>query len=268
MKDLKKLGTATLIATGVLVGGGAKAGVYIVPSDIDQFKQKTDQTFYDMYQNQNSAIGKSVNPNAKYITDSVNTSQRVMEGYTIPKVKGVATQGTAITSGATLDLSLIGKRFRVVYTDDGVKVIRFSNDLDVKGSLVKAKSHSNIRCVSSGKYGCTKQSAIGYDYTLDVTTGVVTATKAKEQRTRSCGKWGCSQWSDFYSTDVVSSGQTVVNLLELAKGKRWFDVAQGVVAFRKVDEMDIIRGKRIDRHGNVVVGNVDYRPSHNGKYGS
>lgn len=240
MKDLTKLGTASLVAAGILAGA-AKAGVYIVPPDIDQYKQKTDQTFYDMYQNQNSAIGKSVNPNAKPFLDSVNTGQRMVEGYTIPKVKGISIQGTTITSGTTLNLSLAGKRFQVKYTEDGVFVRPIDGGLRVKGSLVQKEDIGRTWCYMGGKYGCTVQRGVATDYSLNVVDGVVDVATVLKERTRSCGKWGCSGWSGFRDVQVISNKKDTVNLLALAKGEVWNDVAHAVRANTTLSEKQIDR---------------------------
>ena len=238
MKDLTKLGTTSLVALGILAGG-AKAGVYIVPPDIDQYKQKTDQTFYDMYQNKNSVIGKSVNPNAKPFLDSVNTGQRMMEGYTVPKIKNISVQGTGITSGTTLNLVLAGKRFTVQYTDDGVKITPIDSGLRVKGALVQREEIGRTWCHTGGKYGCTVQRAVATDYTFNVVDGVIDVSNVVKERSRSCGKWGCGGWSGFRDVQVISSKKDTVNLLALVKGQTYKDIANSVRAYVRTSERDI-----------------------------
>ena len=246
-KNLSKMAsgvvTAGVLATLALSGTEAKAGVYIVPPDIDQYKAKTDQTFYDIYQNQDSAIGKSVNPNAKSIVNSVNTGQRMMEGYTVPKVKSSNVQGISVISGTETQLYLAGKAFRVKYTDTGVKVIPQSGGLKVKGTVVSTTKTVTQQCASGGKYGCTELWERDVDYSFDSTSGIATATVVDRKRNRNCGKWGCTPWSSPKDINVVSTKQEAINLANLVTGRTNRDIASGLMSAQKiVSETDIARG--------------------------
>ena len=74
-KKIVSLGLAGL--TGVALGE-----VYIVDPSIDQYKQKTDQAFYDLYQNTRNIVSKGIrkeNEGVVHKFDSVSTDQRLAD---------------------------------------------------------------------------------------------------------------------------------------------------------------------------------------------
>ncbi len=237
---LKKLGATALVASAVMVGS-AQSAVYIAPSDIDQYKQKTDQTFFDMYQNRNSAIGKSVNPNAKLFFASIGTGQRMAEGYTVPVIKQPVSQGRTFLEGTQLRVTFAGKPLTIIYTSDGVRLK--GTGIQVKGSsaIVQQKGKSYI--TSRGKYGATGMKALMTEYVFDTSTGVVSRLDYWQFYSRNCGKWGCSAWVPR-NRAIQNYDKKIIDLIALAKGRTTQDVVSSLTAYKVVDETQLLRYQR------------------------
>ncbi|MBX6424119.1 hypothetical protein [Thermosulfurimonas sp. F29] len=224
------LATAALTALGPAVQG--LAGVYIVPPDIDQYKQKTDQAFYDLYQNPNSAVAKGARridaptdpggTTLRNVVDAMPTDQRLLDGYTIPDVVQTtldSAQAPAIGQSWTFRIGNYSYRVWV----DQVGRVHISgpgarNDIvQLTGNLAIPASRS--RCVASSKYGCVRFSRVASEVYYNPSTGVFTIALGDQTGTRSCSKYGCSpiRWQ------AVSNVRRVINdkvsLADAARGR-------------------------------------------------
>jgi len=119
---MKRIG----LITGGIVGivGSANAVVYIGDPSIDTYKQKTDQTFYDMYQNKESALGGQVqgNPQAKEFFNSIPTGNHIAEGKYLDRVKQGTLSGGQVPAGTQVWIKVFGRDYRLVATENGVQL--------------------------------------------------------------------------------------------------------------------------------------------------
>lgn len=259
--QLKQAKVLTILASAVLFGS-AHSAVYVVPSDIDQYKQKTDQSFYDMYQNPNSALGKSVNPNAKPYTDTISTNQRIMEGYTVPFIKQPSAQGSSVIDGTTINASILGKPITINYTKDGIQIS--GSDVSVKGSVVEAYQHLRDGDYSGGKYGTTDFNRYMRKALFDASTGIITVIDYRDHYHRDCGKYGCTDYQKTGS-EFLSADQQAINLHALVKGNWQQDLASYASVYKNKSEKELTAGLYV---GKGVNGGNSNNNGGNGKYGA
>ena len=254
--QLKQAKVLTILASAVLFGS-AHSAVYVVPSDIDQYKQKTDQSFYDMYQNPNSALGKSVNPNAKPYTDTISTNQRIMEGYTVPFIKQPSAQGSSVIDGTTINASILGKPITINYTKDGIQIS--GSDVSVKGSVVEAYQALRDGDYSDGggKYGITDFNRYMRKALFDASTGVITVIDYRDHYHRDCGKYGCTDYQKTGS-EFLSADQQAINLHALVKGDQQQDLASYASVYKNISEKELATGLYVQNKGNSNGGNGKY----------
>jgi len=112
-KTIMKLSVIALLA------GVANATIYVSPPDIDAYKKKTDQTFYDMYQNKNSVIAQGANSKLKGYVNNIKTSNRMFEGDTLMAVSQGYIQGTSIKPGTSGVVRVFGYRFKIGVDNTG-----------------------------------------------------------------------------------------------------------------------------------------------------
>ena len=160
------------LITGGIVGivGSANAVVYIGDPSIDTYKQKTDQTFYDMYQNPESALGGQVqsNPQAKEFFNSIPTGNHIAEGKYLDRVKQGTLSGGQVPSGAQVWIRIFGRDYRLIATENGVQLY------DKWGHLVRSVENWQIDNSRwqyiAHSYPCGKSTCI--DYTERRTTAI------------------------------------------------------------------------------------------------
>lgn len=118
-----------VVPLGLGLAGVALAEVYVVDPSIDQYKQKTDQSFYDMYQNPQSIIAQAMQGRNWFNFNAISTDQRLTNTRldTLPLVTDMnATRGPG--------LSVMGKHTRwcYVYHRDG-RAVMYSFDFGGDG---------------------------------------------------------------------------------------------------------------------------------------
>ena len=99
------------LTVATLMGGVANATVYVVPPDIDQYKQKTDQAYLDLYKNPNSPIRKGITENSLNRLDALSTPNAVLQnGADIKKTANAVVQGKTVADGTELSVNIAGNR--------------------------------------------------------------------------------------------------------------------------------------------------------------
>lgn len=245
--------------------GATHGAIYIAPPDIDQYKQKTDQAFYDLYQNQNSLF--QINPKARPYLNTVPTDQRVLEGYVLPTVKGNVIQGSHLPPNARAILQIrddaINKIVNVELrtTESGILQVRlrgfpnpcgYSNGpsrtswcpqpfVEVKGVTIKRW------CASGGKYGCTTERRLKKDYYFSATSGDYIERLYVVQASRGCGKYGCDRWGTERFVRLVDVQRRTVNLAKILK-EGGIHRIEGIIAVPVVTEDDVTRGTHRRKH--------------------
>ena len=153
-------------AIGIGIGligvvGTANAVVYIGDPSLDLYKEKTDQMFFDMYQNPQSALGGEVqsNPEAKKFFNSIPTGNRIAEGRYLDRVKQATIGGGQLPNGASAKIRIFGKEYRLVATANGIELY------DMNGNLVKSietlKLNNDWRLIPH-QYRCGKSTCTAY----------------------------------------------------------------------------------------------------------
>ena len=223
---------------GGIIGivGSANAVVYIGDPSIDLYKQKTDQTFYDMYQNPESALGGQVqsNPQAKNFFDSIPTGNHIAEGKYLDRVRQGTLSGGQVPAGSQTWVKIFGKEYKLVATENGVELF------DRYGRLVR-----NIETwqIDNSKwqyiphqYPCGKSTCI--EYTERRTTAVKAiftpstgnlyeyVINIKETRPRG----NPNAWSPPQALEVIDVKQKRINLANaILRGGMVINVDQGLI---------------------------------------
>lgn len=193
---MKKIALGVALA-GIGVAGTAQGAVYIAPPDVDQYKQKTDQSFYDLYQNPNSPM--NVNPQAKRYLNNFSTDQKALEGYVLPSLRGAFIQGAHIPRGEAT-VVIAGVPFYLRTGDNGEIFVQrrggpFRAKRGLSGFAEVSKPLGKPKCVSGGKFGCTEKRLKQRDIYFNAVSGDYLVRDSELRQTRSCGKYGCSGWS-------------------------------------------------------------------------
>jgi len=206
-KSLKLLPIATSMVATSLFGS-----IYIVPADIDNYKRKTDQSFYDIYQNQDSAI--KINPNMKTFTDNISTSQRIFEGETIRTVSQGSVSGTAIPAGVTAKVKIRGIPY-VLGTDSKGGVFingAYSDGKQVRRRGKDAINKGNAPCGANSKYGCSRRQRYAEELYFDAPSSLITVASVMQSRNYSCSKYGCNPTSNWYTSALRNINKESVDL--------------------------------------------------------
>jgi len=209
----------TLMVAGVLVGFSSSfADTYIVPPDIDLYKAKTDQTFFDLYQNPKSVLSKSV-LGANF--GAIATPGKLTNSTTILKVKQANTQGMAVMEGTAVDVTAGNIHVRLLANREGeLSVIPLSGER-VVGDWVVKTTYGSPWCSASSKYGCTTEKRIGNRELLNAVTGEYRAYAFEESRSRGCSKYGCGSFGNWqFAGNIRLVKQAVIDLkTAIAKGQ-------------------------------------------------
>jgi len=209
------------VALGLtLVGGIASATVYVVPPDIDQYKQKTDQAYTDLYKNEQSPIANGITADDLQKLNAIGTPNAVLQrGANIKKALSATVQGTTVADGTHLRLNLAGNYIDLVAQNGVWEVASCSGSWQCKtlGTWVKMERDYGQRCVSSSKYGCTKEGKNEQQVFLNGATGELKMVDQYLERTRGCSKYGCGSWSDWRLVKTNRYQEGAINLQRAIK---------------------------------------------------
>jgi len=208
------------LAVAIVTVAAAKAAlgaIYIAPADIDTYKQKTDQSFYDLYQNPESVV-KS-NPNMQGYTAAIETGQRLFEGQTIQSIAQASIMGSPIKGGTTARINLAGRPYTIAVDDSGKVYMNGykANKSQVRLNGVDAKPVSSVTCVANGKYGCSQQSRTAQEIYFDASSGILTQANVNQLRNQSCGKYGCSPTSSWTTSNLLRMDRSPVDIHSILK---------------------------------------------------
>jgi len=196
--------------------------VYVVPSDIDNYKAKTDQSFYDMYQNSDSVIANGVNSAIKGQLGNMDTSGKLVTGATINRVGQASIAGSPVKGGTTGVFKLYGKQYNVTVDKQGNTTLS-GYGADGKSRIMiknaQALNPSGVHCSASGKYGCTAYARTANEVYFDLATGTLSTTAVNQSSSASCGKYGCHPVNNWHTTNVVKLDRQRVNVLDILNNK-------------------------------------------------
>ncbi len=212
----------TKVVTGILVGAVTSSvlsgAVYIVPADIDQYKQKTDQSFYDMYQNPDSVIANGVNANMKRFTNNVDTSSKIASGATINRVGQTNVAGVPVKGGTKGSFVLEGHRYTINIAKNG-KPSLSGYLADGKGHIVmkgtNATAQRGTHWTVNGKYAEVAQRNADEIF-FDLPTGTLTKTTVLQQRTwHRNGKYGWAPSNNWHAINTLNVDRRQLGLAQL-----------------------------------------------------
>ena len=223
-----------LTVLGLSLAGIALAEVYIVPPDIDRYKQKTDQVFYDMYQNPNSAIRRGIERSATLRDSSqsdllrrlqtVRTDQRIASDVDIkelPLLPDFSEKADVVGGSQTRVCGARDKKtgmwVRITWNYDekgiGNASINWGGADEVyRGTgIIVLKKFTSSQCANSAYIGksqqCVEEIREGRKLIVNKACTLATIMKIKEKRERPsyrCGKSTCygswTNWNEVEST--------------------------------------------------------------------
>lgn len=195
----------------------ANALIYIVSPDIDNYKRKSDQVFYDTYQNPNSAI--KTNDELKIYTDAIPTTQRLFEGDTIRKVSQGVVLGDRVPAGATAQVTIMGLPYTIGADIEGNVFVngQFSDGKQIKRKGDNAFVSTPASCISNSKYGCIKYSRGAQEGYLDISSGLSVIASVSQTRNFSCSKYGCNPTSPWATSNLNSIDRKNLKWHEILK---------------------------------------------------
>jgi hypothetical protein len=199
----------TGVGVSILMGGFANATVYVVPPDIDQYKQKTDEAYLDLYKNPQSPIRRGITKDDLDKLGSLATPNAIIkEGADIKKTADAVVQGKTVADGTELSLNIGGTSVRLKAENGAWRIEDCSgNSCTWLGTWLKIEEPlGDWKCTSNGKYGCTKQVKPIKDVFVNTFTGEVKVVEQTKERFYSCGKYGCSLSGEDTKTDYYNEG--------------------------------------------------------------
>jgi len=221
----------TMALAGSVIGGvpSAKGGVYIVPTDIDAYKQKTDQAYQDLYKSSSFLLNlEDINDPQKRqrlvnLTRVSTPNAMVNDNPIFFKSVQNSVQGAPVVVGSEVNIEIGGKTYRVVYDKDGPVIT--PADSHVEGVMIHFDGNSALypsdpQCVADGKYGCVKAQRTATEVFLNVVTGDLTQNVVRQETSRSCSKYGCTAWNGWQTTGIIKSVKKNLNLKQVALGRR------------------------------------------------
>jgi len=274
---------AVKIAVGAgIVASPLLSAVYVAPADIDAYKKKTDQSFYDLYQNPDSAIAKGINPALKNYVNNVKTNNKIATGDTISKVVIGVVQGDAIKQGTKSSIYIPGLGTYLLsvddtgkvtingrYASDGKAVIREGKNAIQLSSPVCAKSTTHY----IGKFApksCDAYRRIAKEINFNVITGQLVQRIVEQQTPSRCvlhtGKYSayysCSPQDRWSDTQVKAENNSVINISDLLKGK------QEAIAEIRNQVKSFGRGtvEPVKYVGKIAYANMEYSSRHSHKH--
>ncbi len=272
-KHKRKRTIATLVG-GAVAGmagvGTAMAGTYIVPTDIDQYKQKTDQVFFDTYKNPNSTHGKLKkklwNNSEVRKLQAIGTPNVITANNPLVKKSADASAGgISVADGTRIELNINNSKYSITYTSDGVRIQKVYGKGVARGNIIAFEGDSAIqkgktRCVSRGKYGCTLRERTAVETYVNVISGEITQNVVKQRRNYNCSKYGCSATSNWYDVALVKSTQTGLDIAKAALTGRGVGInSNGVYVGASVDVSDPTALQTGGKYGYTYNAYYDYR---------
>jgi hypothetical protein len=271
----KKLNFILLGTSLGLIGGGeAQAKVYISDPQYDMYKQKTDQTFYDMYQNPNSALGGQVQSNtqAQQVFNSIPTSNHFAEGTYLDRTKQSSVAGGSIPDGAETWITVFGDRYRIVATANGIEMYdRWGRKVNKVEKIRTTTGVSNVRdegrYYQCGKSTCERNNwtqvgtargwkkifipQTGYAYQYDVE---LIARRPVNRYSYSCGKSTCYRYNygrwNYQVGKVLNVNSKYFNLANaIVKGGYSIDIDSGATWY-KPPSQPVVKPKKSRGRGN------------------
>ena len=232
-------------AVKIAIGAGMAvspllSAVYIAPADIDAYKRKTDQSFYDLYQNPNSAIAKGINPALRNYVNNIKTNNKIATGDTICKPVVGFLQGQGIKAGTKTSIYIPHLGTYLLSVDDTGKVT-ISGRYASKGKAVIREGENAIAlsspvCAKStthqiGKFKVTSCSAyrrIAKEIDFNVITGQLIQKVVEQQTPSTCtlhtGKYSayysCSPQNKWGDTQIKSENTSIINIFDLLAEKQ------------------------------------------------
>jgi len=264
---------ASIVATPLL------ATVYVAPADIDAYKRKTDQSFYDLYQNPNSAIAQGINPALKNYVNNIKTTNKFAVGDTINKVVVGVVQGNTIKKGTQTSVYIpeLGTYLLSVdntgnvtisgrYALDGKSVIREGkNAIPLSNPVCSKKTTHHI-----GKFApvsCDAYRRTVKEINFNVITGQLVQRIVEQETPSKCtlhtGKYSayydCSpRRNDWNDIQVKNEKDSVINVANLLQGKQ-----EAIAEIRK--QIRSFRNSTIEPVkyvGEIANANMEYSSRH------
>ena len=218
----KKIGT--LVISAVAATAMANAAVYIAPADIDTYKQKSDQAFHDLYQNQDSVVAEGASAPLKDMAANVETGQKLYTGHTLTRVVQSTINGEAIPAGLQASFALSGngwvKHYGIKTDPDTAKILIFGPG--AQGGVVALKDQNAVEktgawCSNDGKYGCERYTRNAKNVYLDAPSGIVTVASIQQSLNRHCGKHGCSTTSNWHDSGMLSMDKKPIDIASILR---------------------------------------------------
>ena len=237
MKKMVKIAVGTGVVASPLL-----ATVYVAPADIDAYKQKTDQSFYDLYQNPNSAIAQGINPALKNYVNNIKTNNKIAVGDTINKVVIGVVQGDVIKRSTETSVYLPGLGTYLLsvdstgkvsingkYATNGKGIIREGKDAIPLSSPVCTKQTTHYFGEYISAVSCDSYRRIAKEINFNIITGELMQRIATQETPSTCilhrGKYSayydCSPQQDKWSdTQIQREKDSIINISDLLQGKQ------------------------------------------------
>jgi len=210
------------ITLSIAIASTLSASVYIVPADIDGYKTKTDQEFYDMYQNQDSVIANGANGQLKTLVRNVDTSNKIATGNTLSTAAQTSVAGVAVRADTRGSFTLNGHRYEITTARNGNPILT--------GFLADGKGHikytganvTNVRsqsCSVGGKYGCSQLTRAADETYFDLPTGTLATNTVTQKRDYACGKYGCFPVNQWYTSNLINIDKRQVGIAQLLNSR-------------------------------------------------
>lgn len=219
----------SVIVSG-LVANSAFSAVFVVPEKVQNYKVQTDQTFYDLYQNQDSVIAGASDDTQRAKLNNMDTSSKIVTGSTINKVGVNMTEGSPIKGGTTGSLIIAGKKYNISidkkgnstivgYGSDGKSRVILQGDMAVNKTRVYCTKSINVTFSNGFRSGCTQQGRDAQEIYFDLPTGTLSVSHVQQNRDYSCGKYGCSPTNNWHTTNVKKIDRISINSYDILSNK-------------------------------------------------
>lgn len=254
MKQAKNKIVTSIVLSSV-ASMSLMGAVYVVPSDIDNYKAKTDQSFYDMYQNNDSVIANGVDDELKNKLSNIDTSGRVATGSTINRVGQASVAGSPIKGGTVGGFRLNGRKYDVTIDKKGNTTLS-GYGADGKSRIIitgkQAVNPRGLRCKVEGKFGCNVFERTADEIYFDLPTGTLSTNTVQQASSATY-----ATYNGKYVSRPTGNWHTI-NIVKIDK--------------KKLDILDILNNKETTTRTYTLVGN-EYSGSNsnsnsNGKYNS
>ena len=261
---MKKL-TIPVLTVGMAVT--SYSAVYIAPADIDSYKQKTDQSFYDLYQNPNSPIAKGVNPALKNFTNNISTKNKIAIGDTIIKVTQGVVQGEMIKNNTQTYANIPGLGRYLFKVDNYGNVLIYGKyatpdhkQVIKEGSY--AKQVGIVRCIKRSVYRFSKYASASkcdeyernaIEKNFNVLTGVYVQRLVEQKAPASCHCYSTGKYSGvckcnpktFNTTNTIKTMTQSINIADVLKNKQFMVASLSCLENQKIKNVENVYSKKI-----------------------